>query len=79
VIAATPGVTLHGRTKINAFDRAKLQAINLKEPCVKRESGALHVEDTFGPGTKNVSGTVSRNHMETATPLLIITIATILN
>jgi hypothetical protein len=72
-------MTLHSWTKINAFGHAELQVTNPKEPCVKRESGALHVEDTFGPGRKNVSGSVSGNHMETATPLLMITMAALLN
>jgi hypothetical protein len=79
VIVATPGVTLHSRTKVNAFDQAELQATNLKELCVMREFGTLHVEDTFGLGRKNVSGGVSGNYMETAAPLLMVTMATLLN
>jgi hypothetical protein len=39
----------------------------------------LHIEDTYGPGRKNVSGGISGNHMETATPLLMVKMATLLN
>jgi hypothetical protein len=64
---------------VNAFGQAELRATNLKEACVKRESGALYVKDTFGLGRKNVSGSVSGIHMETATPLLMVTMVTLLN
>lgn len=66
MIAAMPGVTMHSRTKVNAFDQAELRATNLKEPCVKRESGALHIEDTYGPGRKNVCQRKSYGDSNTA-------------
>lgn len=46
---------------------------------MKRESGALHIEDTYGPGRKNIRGGVSGNFMETATPPLVVKMATLLN
>src|SRR4051812_9631886 len=70
-IVAAPGVTLQSWTLVNAFDQVELQVANLKGLSVKKEPGALHIQDTYGSCRKNDSSDVSGNHMQTARPLFV--------
>jgi hypothetical protein len=45
---------------------------NLKELCMKRESRAFHIEDTYDSSRKNASSRVSENHMRASTPPLMV-------